>query len=155
MPEMWAQVPETEGGSCDCSDPVKEALCRDPNLRGLPPHELARAVGVDPIRAQRAIFDMAAQLTGRHVLQHGLSLDETLSIAGSPSRRKPIIQAPEAGAFEAGAIGDDRPGPVTVGGIALDPISIVVGVIVGVVGCSLLGSSSSGDDDDEEEDDDE
>jgi hypothetical protein len=146
MPEMWAQVPETEGGSCDCSDPVKEALCRDPNLRALSPLELARALGVSPMKAQRTILDMAAQLSGRHVMQQGLSLDDALSLAGSPSRRKPIIQAPEAGAIEG-----DRPAPVTVGGVTLDPISIVVGVIVGVVGCSLLGSS--GEDDEEEEDD--
>jgi len=150
MPEMWAQVPETEGGSCDCSDPVKEALCRDPNLRALSPLELARALGVPPMKAQRTILDMAAQLTGRHVMQQGLSLDDALSIAGSPSRRKPIIQAPEAGAF-----GDDRPAPVQIAGVTLDPISIVVGVIVGVVGCSLLGSSSSGDEDGDEEEEDE
>jgi hypothetical protein len=150
MPEMWAQVPETEGGSCDCSDPVKEALCRDPNLRGLSPVELAHAVGVSPMQAQRTILDMAAKLTGRHVFQTGLSLDDALSIGGSPSARKPIIQAPEAG-----AIGDDRPGPVTVGGVTLDPVSIVLGVILGAIGYSLLGSSSSDDEGDEEEDEDE
>lgn len=155
MPEMWAQVPETEGGSCDCSDPVKEALCRDPNLRALSPLELARALGVPPMQAQRTILDMAAQLTGRHVMQQGLSLDDALSLAGSPSRRKPIVQAPEASGFSANGIGDDRPGPMQIAGVTLDPISIVVGVIVGVVGCSLLGSSSSDDEDDEEEDDDE
>lgn len=145
MPEMWAQVPETEGGSCDCSDPVKEALCRDPNLRGLPPVELARAVGVDPMRAQRTILDMAAALTGRHVFQTGLSLDDALSIGGAPSARKPIVMAPEAGAF-------DRPGPVTVGGVTLDPVSIAIGVLLGAIGYSVLGSS---DDDEEEEDEDE
>jgi len=147
MPEMWAQVPETEGGSCDCSDPVKEALCRDPNLRGLTPIELGRAVGVPPMQAQRTILDMAAQLTGRHVMQQGLSLDDALSLAGSPSRRKPIIQAPEAG-----ALGDDRPGPVVVGGVSLDPLSIALGVVLGAIGVSLLGSSE---DSEEEEDEDE
>jgi hypothetical protein len=145
MPEMWAQVPETEGGSCDCSDPVKEALCRDPNLRGLTPVELGRAVGVPPMQAQRTILDMAAQLTGRHVMQQGLSLDDALSIAGQPSRRKPIIQAPEAGAF-----GDDRPGPVTVGGVTLDPVSIVVGVVLGAIGVSLLGKNEDEDEEDSE-----
>ena len=147
MPEMWAQVPETEGGSCDCSDPVKEALCRDPNLRGLTPIELGRAVGVPPMQAQRTILDMAAQLTGRHVMQQGLSLDDALSLAGSPSRRKPIIQAPEAG-----ALGDDRPGPVVVGGVSLDPLSIALGVVLGAIGVSLLGTSE---DSEEEEDEDE
>ena len=147
MPEMWAQVPETEGGSCDCSDPVKEALCRDPNLRGLSPLELARALGVPPMQAQRTILDMAAQLTGRHVMQQGLSLDDALSIAGQPSRRKPIIQAPEAGAF-----GDDRPGPVTVGGVTLDPVSIALGVVLGAIGVSLLKGSDDDDDDEEDED---
>jgi len=146
MPEMWAQVPETEGGSCDCSDPVKEALCRDPNLRGLTPIDLGRAVGVPPIEAQRTILDMAAQLTGRHVMQQGLSLDDALSLAGSPSRRRPIIQAPEAG-----ALGDDRPGPVVVGGVSLDPLSIALGVVLGAIGVSLL----SKDDGEEEEEDDE
>lgn len=147
MPEMWAQVPETEGGSCDCSDPVKEALCRDPNLRGLTPIELGRAVGVPPMQAQRTILDMAAQLTGRHVMQQGLSLDDALSLAGSPSRRKPIIQAPEAG-----ALGDDRPGPVVVGGVSLDPLSIALGVVLGAIGVSLLSKDSEGE---EEEEDDE
>jgi hypothetical protein len=144
MPEMWAQVPETEGGSCDCSDPVKEALCRDPNLRSLSPVELARALGVHPMRAQRTILDMAAQLTGRHVMQQGLSLDDALAIAGSPARRKPIVQAPEAGAFA-----DDLPPDVKVGPITLNPLSVVVGVILGVVGVSLL----KGDEDEEDEDD--
>ena len=148
MPEMWAQVPETEGGSCDCSDPVQQALCRDPNLRGLTPVELGRALGVPPMQAQRTILDMAAQLTGRHVMQQGLSLDDALSIAGQPSRRKPIIQAPEAG-----ALGDDRPGPVIVGGVSFDPLSIVAGVILGAIGVSLLGKNDEGDDDDEEEED--
>lgn len=145
MPEMWAQVPETEGGSCDCSDPVKEALCRDPNLRGLTPVELAQAIGVPPMQAQKTILDMAAQLTGRHVMHQGLSLDDALSIAGSPSRRKAIVMAPEAR-----GIGDDRPGPVVVGGVSLDPVSIVLGVLAGAIGYSLL--QSNGDEDDEEND---
>ena len=145
MPEMWAQVPETEGGSCNCSDPVKEALCRDPNLRGLTPIELGQALGVPPMQAQRTILDMAAQLTGRHVMQQGLSLDDALSLAGSPARRKPIIQAPEAGAF-----GDDRPGPVVVAGVSLDPLSIALGVVLGAIGVSLLGSSGDSDDEEEE-----
>jgi hypothetical protein len=99
------------------------------------------------MQAQRTILDMAAQLTGRHVMQQGLSLDDALSIAGSPSRRKAIIQAPEAGAF-----GDDRPGPVTVGGVTLDPVSIVVGVVLGAIGVSLLSNSDGEDDEEEDED---
>lgn len=154
---MWAQVPETEGASCDCSDPVKQALCRDPNLRGLTPIELGRALGVHPMQAQRTILDMAADLTGRHVMQHGLSLDDALSIAGSPSKRKAIITAPEARGFESGALGDDLPPDVKVGPLTLNPLSVVVGVILGVIGVSLLGSKDAGEDEDdeEEEDDDE
>jgi hypothetical protein len=144
---MWAQVPETEGGSCDCSDPVKEALCRDPNLRGLSPLELSRALGVPPMQAQRTILDMAAQLTGRHVMQRGLSLDDALAIAGSPSRRKPIIQAPEAG-----ALGDDRPDPVTIGGLTIDPLSIAIGAVLGAIGYSLLAGGEEEDEDEEEDD---
>lgn len=152
---MWAQVPETEGASCDCSDPVKQALCRDPNLRGLTPIELGQALGVPPMQAQRTILDMAAQLTGRHVMQQGLSLDDALSIAGSPSRRKPIVQAPEARGFAAGAFGDDLPQSVKVGPVELNPLSVVVGVIIGVIGVSLLGGSKDDEDEEEEEDEDE
>lgn len=140
MPEMWAQVPDTEGASCDCSDPVKEALCRNPSLRSLPPVELAKALGVPVMQAQRAVLEMAGQLSGRQIFDGGISFDEALSIAGQPASRQPIIMAPEARGLE---------DPVKVGG--LDPVSIAIGVVLGLIGAKML----SGDDDDDEEEEDE
>jgi hypothetical protein len=142
MPEMWAQVPETEGASCDCSDPVREALCRNPNLRSLPPVELARALGVPVMQAQRAILEMAAQLSGRKIFDGGISFDEALSLTGKPSARQPIIMAPEAGALE---------DPVKVGGFTFDPFSIAVGVVLGLIGAKML-SEDDGDEEEEDED---
>lgn len=139
MPEMWAQVPETEGASCDCSDPVQQALCRDPNLRGLPPVELAKAVGVAPIDAQRSILEMAGRLSGRPIFRGGISLDEALSLAGQPSARAPIVLAPEAGGFS---------DPVEVGGMTLHPVDLGIGAIFGIVLYSLL----TGDEEEEEDD---
>lgn len=142
MPEMWAQVPETEGASCDCSDPVREALCRNPNLRSLPPVELAKALGLPVMQVQRSILEMAGQLSGRPVFGGGISFDEALAIGGSPTVRKPIVMAPEAAGLE---------DPVKLGGFTFDPFSIAVGVVLGIVGAKML----SDDDDDEEEEDDE
>jgi len=142
MPEMWAQVPDTEGASCDCSDPVREALCRNPNLRSLSPVELAKALGLPVVQVQRSILEMAGQLSGRPVFGGGISFDEALSIGGAPSARHPIVMAPEARGLE---------DPVKVGGFTFDPFSIAVGVVLGLIGAKML-SEDDGDEEEEDED---
>lgn len=142
MPEMWAQVPDTEGASCECGDPVREALCRDPSLRALPPAELARALGLPVMQVQRSVLEMAAQLSGRKIFGGGISFDEALSLGGQPTSRQPIVMAPEARGLE---------DPVKLGGFTFDPFSIAVGVVLGLLGAKLVLS----DEDDEEEEDDE
>lgn len=79
---MWATAPETEGVACGIGDPIEEALCKHPELRGLKPIELARVLRVSPAKAQVAILNLAARTTKTRITFQGMSFDEAISQAG-------------------------------------------------------------------------
>lgn len=95
---MWALAPETEGVGCEALGGVADALCRRPELRGLPPPALARALGVAPREARAGIERLAIATTGRTLA--GASLDEVLGLAGRPAAPVPILYAPDASGLD-------------------------------------------------------
>ena len=94
---MWARVPETEGVSCGLGDSVADRMCRDPSLRGLPPEDLARQLGVSLGQAQAGILRLAERATGRKVTgARGQSLDGVLGARGRSGPKVAIEYAPDA-----------------------------------------------------------
>jgi len=94
---MWATAPETEGVSCDVTDPVVNALCRYPHLRGLKPIELARAIKVSPVAAQMGILKFAASATGVRIAFEGISADDAMSMSGRSANKTELRYADDAG----------------------------------------------------------
>lgn len=97
---MWATAPETEGVACDVSDPVVQALCKYPHLRGLKPFDLAKALRVSPARAQMAILKFAGMASGSRIVFEGISADDAMSQAGraAPPTGLRFEDSPDAGA---------------------------------------------------------
>jgi len=128
---MWATAPETEGVSCDVADPVEQALCKYPELRGVKPAELARLLGVTPARAQIAILNMTARMTGKRVIFQGLSFDEALSEAGRSEPRASMQ-------WGAGAAPDARATTImeTIG-VALRKYGPAIAIIAGTIAVAL------------------
>jgi len=93
---MWALTPDTEGVSCGLGGDV-DRLCREPQLRGLRPNDLARALEISPQRAQAAILRLASYAVKRPLSGvRGRSFDEAISQAGRPAKRQSIIYSPDA-----------------------------------------------------------
>jgi hypothetical protein len=98
---MWALAPETEGVTCEIDDPVARALCTDPNLRSLPPRDLAERLGISIAQAQAGILRLASQASGVRVVLRGVSFDEAIAEGGKAMGRHPIAYArSDAGALE-------------------------------------------------------
>lgn len=94
---MWAVAPETEGVSCGFGDPIEDALCKRPELRGLRPRDLAQALGVTPAKAQIAILEVAAKATGKRITFEGVSLDEALGQSGGSAPPTSLRYSEDAG----------------------------------------------------------
>lgn len=80
---MWALAPETSGIGCVGLGRVADALCRRPELRGLSPASLARALGTTEDEAARGIARLAVAMVGAPVDAGRLgSLDVVLGGSG-------------------------------------------------------------------------
>lgn len=93
-PVYAALAPEVSGVGCGTSNPVAEALCRSPRLRGFPARELARVLGVTTRQAEEGIAVAATVALGRDVRVSGAfqSLDHVLAHGGEAR----IVTSPDA-----------------------------------------------------------
>lgn len=97
---MWATAPETHGVACDVSHPVSQALCKYPELRGLKPGELAKALRVTPAQAQMGILIFAGNATGTRITFEGISADDAMSQSGRAAPKTSLRFSSDAGSFD-------------------------------------------------------
>lgn len=97
--DMWATAPETEGVACDVSNPVAQALCKYPHLRGLKPSELAHVLHVSALEAQMGILRFAENATGVRIGFQGLSADDAMSMAGQSAQKTSLKYSSDAGSL--------------------------------------------------------
>jgi hypothetical protein len=103
MPEMWAVTEDTEGVTCDVSNPIARALCERPELRALSPKDLATILDISIGQAQTGILQLASKASGVRVVLRGVSFDEAIAEGGRSMGRKEIVYArnlpPDAGSI--------------------------------------------------------
>jgi len=92
-------APETEGVACGVDDPIEEAMCKHPELRGLKPLELAKVLRVSPAKAQIAILNLAARTTKQRIVFQGISFDEAISRAGRSAPKSDLRFSEDAAGF--------------------------------------------------------
>jgi hypothetical protein len=109
---MWALTPDTEGVTCSCGNMVGDALCERPDLRSLPPADLAKVLGVSTSDAHTGIQTLARDVTGRSPYNSNFagpigSFDHVISKLGQPAPKARVeYAAPDAQGYDdAGDVG--------------------------------------------------